>query len=68
MSSSVWRTAANELWYNIIKTDPNDQHTEDESFFPQDDLADSVQALADHFERVDAFLEEFNGFSGSDEQ
>ena len=41
-------------------TDPNDQHPEDESFFPQDDLADSVQAMHDHFERVDAFLEEFN--------
>jgi hypothetical protein len=49
-------------------TDPNDQLTEEESFFPQDDLADSVQAMNDHFERVDAFLEEFNGFSGSDDQ
>jgi len=36
--------------------------------FPQDDLTDSVQEMNDHLERVDAFLEEFNGFSGSDDQ
>ena len=44
-------------------TDPNEQHPEEESFFPQDDLADSVQELCEHLERVDAFLEEFNGFN-----
>jgi hypothetical protein len=49
-------------------TDPNDQHPEDESFFPQDDLADSVQEMHDHFERVDAFLEEFNNIWHSDDQ
>ena len=44
-------------------TDPNEQHPEEESFFPQDDLADSVQELCEHLERVDAFLEDFNGFN-----
>ena len=43
-------------------TDPNDQHTDEESFFSFDDLADSVQAMYDHMERVDEFLEEFIGF------
>jgi hypothetical protein len=36
---------------------------EEESFFPQDDLADSVQELYEHAERVEAFLEDFNGFN-----
>jgi hypothetical protein len=48
-----------------LMTDPNDQHTDEESFFPLDDLADSVQAMYEHMERVDEFLEEF---SGSDDE